>query len=66
MEKILKTTASICAGLILLVFIEALFTFGNAFDIEQYTAFGWFVQSILVLFTISFSAWLSLKDSNEF
>jgi hypothetical protein len=65
MEKFLKTTTSICAGLIILLFIEGMFTLGQAFDFEQYNWFGWLVQAIFVILTISFSAWLSIKEDNE-
>jgi hypothetical protein len=65
MEKFLKTTTSISAGLIILLFIEGMFTLGQAFDFEQYNWFGWLVQAIFVILTISFSAWLSIKEDNE-
>ena len=64
MEKFLKTTASICTGLITLLFIEGMFTFGQAFNFEEYNWFGWIVQAIFVLLTISLSAWLSIKEDD--
>lgn len=65
MKKTLKTTATICAGIIIMVFIEGLLTFGAAFCFEKYNVFGWLIQGVILLFTISFSAWLSTNEENN-
>jgi hypothetical protein len=45
----------ISLGLLVLILIEGMITIGSAFNFENYSAFGWIVQSILVIFTISLS-----------
>ena len=65
MEKILKTTASISAGIIFMFFIECLVSSGRAFDFEKYTAFTWVVQGVFLVFVISFSAYLSIENDNH-
>jgi hypothetical protein len=65
MEKILRTTASICAGILIMLFIEGLLTFGAAFCFEKYNVFGWLLQGVILLLAISFSAWLSIKEDDK-
>lgn len=65
MENTLKTTAAVCAGILIMVLIEGLLTFGAAFCFEKYNVFGWIIQGVILLFTISFSAWLSKKEENN-
>ena len=62
MEKVLKTTSAICAGILCMLFLEAMLTLGAAFRFEDYTMFGWILQGIILLLAISFSAWLSIQD----
>lgn len=65
MEKILKTTTAVCAGVLLMLFLEGMLTFGAAFCFEKYNIFGWLIQSVILLFTISLSAWLSINDNHK-
>jgi hypothetical protein len=65
MEKILKTTAAVCAGILVMLFIEGMFTFGAAFCFEKYNVFGWIIQGVILLLAISFSAWLSINDNHK-
>ena len=54
--KTIKYVMSISLGLITLIFVEAILTFGNAFTVSNYNLFGWVIQALLVIFTISLSA----------
>lgn len=65
MEKILKTSSFVFGGIILMLFLEGMLTFGAAFCFEKYNVFGWIIQAIIMLFTISFSAWLSINDNHD-
>ncbi len=65
MEKILRTTAAVCAGVLIMLFIEGLLTFGAAFCFEKYNVFGWLLQGVILLLAISFSAWLSIKEDDK-
>lgn len=65
MEKILKTSSFVFGGIILMLFLEGMLTFGSAFCFESYNVFGWIIQAIIMLFTISFSAWLSINDNHD-
>ncbi len=49
MEKILKTTAAICAGVLIMLFLEGMLTFGAAFCFEKYNVFGWIIQGVILL-----------------
>ena len=62
MEKVLKTTSAICAGVLCMLFLEGMFTLGAAFRFEDYTVFGWILQGVILLLAISFSAWLSIQE----
>jgi hypothetical protein len=59
MKKIVYYTMSISLGLLVLIFIEGMMTLGSAFNFESYSVFGWIVQAILVVFTISLSAMIA-------
>lgn len=53
--KTVKYILGITLGLLILFFIEGLFSFGNAFDFQNYTAIGWIFQSLAIIFTICVS-----------
>lgn len=53
--KTIKYVMSISLGLIILTFLEAIFTFGNAFIVSNYNLFGWVIQAIVITFTVSAS-----------
>lgn len=65
MEKILKTSSFVFGGIMLMLFLEGMLTFGAAFCFEKYNVFGWIIQAIIMIFTISFSAWLSINDNHD-
>lgn len=56
MKKIIYYTMSICLGLLILTFLEGVLTYGSAFDFKNYSTFGWVIQGVGVLFTITLSA----------
>jgi hypothetical protein len=47
---------SISMGLLVLIFLEAVFTEGSAFKFSNYNTFSWIAQCIGVVFTVSLSA----------
>jgi len=53
--KTIKYVMSISLGLIILTFIEAIFTFGGAFIPSNYNLFGCIIQAIVITFTVSTS-----------
>jgi hypothetical protein len=63
--KTIKYVMSISLGLIALIFVEAILTFGNAFIISNYNLFGWVIQALLVIFTISLSTIICNNMINE-
>ena len=66
--KAVKYIFGICCGLLLLVFIEGMFTLGQAFAFEQYSVFGWIIQTIAVVCTICASVMFvheDLKPTNK-
>lgn len=63
--KTIKYIMSISLGLIALTFVEALFTFGNAFILSNYNLFGWIIQAIVIIFTVSLSIIICNNMINE-
>jgi hypothetical protein len=63
--KTIKYVMSISLGLIALTFVEALFTFGNAFILSNYNLFGWIIQAIVIIFTVSLSIIICNNMINE-
>lgn len=55
MKDIVYYTLCISIGLLVLIFLEGMMTLGSAFKFEEYSAFGWIVQGILVVFTVTLS-----------
>jgi hypothetical protein len=53
--KLIKYLMSISLGLIILFFLEAILSFGNAFIVSNYNIIGWIFQTIVIVFTISLS-----------
>lgn len=51
--KALYYIMCISLGLLVLIFIEGLFTLGSAFNFENYGLIAWIVQTLLVTFTVS-------------
>ena len=56
MKRIVYYTMSISMGLLVLIFLEAVFTEGSAFKFSNYNTFSWIAQCIGVVFTVSLSA----------
>jgi hypothetical protein len=55
MSKVIQYTMGISLGLLVLILIEGMMTLGSAFHFENYSAFAWIVQGILVIFTLCVS-----------
>ncbi len=43
----------ITGAILLVLFFEAVFTFGSVFNFEAYTAFGWIAQAIVLTFFVT-------------
>ena len=59
--KNINMTINIICGLLLLIFVEGMMTLGHAFDFASYNWFGWLVQLMLVVLTISLSIKYTLE-----
>lgn len=55
MIRAVHYTMGISLGLLVLILLEGMMTLGSAFKFETYSVFGWIMQGILVVFTISLS-----------
>jgi len=55
MKSIVYYTMCISIGLLVLIFLEGMMTLGSAFKFEEYSAFGWIVQVVLVVFAVTCS-----------
>ena len=55
MIRAVHYTMGISLGLLVLILLEGLLTLGSAFKFETSSVFGWIMQGILVVFTISLS-----------
>jgi hypothetical protein len=63
--KTIKYVMSISLGLIVLTFVEAILSFGNAFIVSNYNIIGWIFQTIVIVFTISLSIIICNNLINE-
>lgn len=61
MKKINDYLLGISLGILLLILMETLITFGAAFQFEKYNVFGWFVQVLLLVFAVT----ISIKVTND-
>jgi hypothetical protein len=52
MKQIIDRTAASFIGLIVLFFIEGIFTLGAAFRFEEYNWIGWTVQGMFVFLAV--------------
>jgi len=42
-------------GVLIVIFLEGMMSLGTAFNFEHYTPFSWFVQGVILLWTICMS-----------
>lgn len=61
MKKLNHYVLAISVGLLVLILIEGVITFGTAFDFSNYNIFAWIVQILFVIFTVS----ISIKMADE-
>ena len=66
--KFVKFILSLSIGLIVLICMEGILTYGGAFNFEAYTAFGYFVQALLLIITVCVSTliWFDTVKKDEF
>jgi hypothetical protein len=64
MKKFNNYLLGIVSGLLILILIEGVITFGTAFQFEKYNLFAWIVQILLVIFTISLSIKVTDNECN--
>jgi hypothetical protein len=55
MKRLNVKLLAVSTGVLTAIMLEGMMTFGSAFDFEHYTPFSWFVQSVILLWTITFS-----------
>ena len=65
MIKAVHYTMGISLGLLVLILLEGLMTLGSAFKFETYSVFGWIMQGILVVFTISLSILIIVGEESK-
>jgi hypothetical protein len=64
MKKLNDYLLGVTLGLLILVGIEGVITFGTAFQFEKYNLFTWIIQILLVIFTISLSIKVTDNECN--
>jgi hypothetical protein len=57
-----KTIQYIAVGLLLVLFLECMFTMGGVMNIESYDIIGWIVQLTIVVATVTTAIRLAHKD----
>jgi hypothetical protein len=62
MKQVVYYTMSISLGLLVLIFLEGMMTLGSAFKFETYSAFGWIIQGVLLVFTVALSAHIASEE----
>lgn len=65
MIKAVHYTMGISLGLLVLILLEGMMTLGSAFNFETYSVFGWIMQGILVVFTISLSILIIVGEESK-
>lgn len=64
MKKFNEYLLGVTLGLLILILIEGVLTFGVAFQFERYGLFAWIAQILLVIFTISLSIKVTDNECN--
>ena len=62
MRDVVYYTMCISLGLLVLMCLEGMMTLGSAFKFEEYSAFGWIAQGIIVVFTVALSAHIASDE----
>lgn len=55
MKRLNVKLLAVSTGVLAVIFLEGMMTLGSAFNFEHYTPFSWFVQGVVLLWTITFS-----------
>lgn len=55
-----KTIQYVSISILLIIFMEGMFTLGDAFNFNKYNAFAWFAQA--VIFTATITTALRIRD----
>jgi len=55
MKRLNVKLLAVSTGVLIVLFFEFMMTRGSAFKFENYTPFSWFVQGVVLLWTITFS-----------
>ncbi len=63
-RKLFRQVCAIAWSLVIVIFIEGLFTMGSALKFDTYTTFGWVFQGLVVTGTIA-TALLYVEETND-
>ena len=55
MKRLILNLSAVSTGVLIVIFLEGMMTLGSSFNFEYYTPFGWFVQGVILLWTICMS-----------
>ena len=60
--KIVRTIQYIAVGLLLVLFVECVFTMGTVMDIAKYDIIGWVVQLTIMVATVTIAIRIAHED----
>jgi hypothetical protein len=60
-KAMIKSIQYVCVGLLITIFMEGMFTLGNAFYFETYNAFGWITQGVIIIGVVT----TAIRIANE-
>ena len=60
--RTVKTIQYIAVGLLLVLFVECLFTMGKVMDIASYDIMGWIVQLTIMVATVTIAIRIAHED----
>lgn len=55
MKRLILNLSAVSTGVLIVIFLEGMMSLGTAFNFEHYTPFSWFVQGVILLWTICMS-----------
>lgn len=55
MKRLNVKLLAVSTGVLIVIFLEGMMSLGTAFNFEHYTPFSWFVQGVILLWTICMS-----------
>jgi hypothetical protein len=65
MKRLNVKLLAVSTGVLIVIFLEGLMSLGTAFNFEHYTPFSWFVQGVILLWTICMSLRVVEKECSS-